>query len=496
MLAVFGLVETVRVDEQRAVLDGIDLFPLEHQARQHADGEVGLHLEEVSAVLSSANHGRVVACVAEGKMTGGQIHQAHEEGHKHIGLVLLSGEGIVHMAADIGRKQLLAGQSTEQTRDLGHKQGGRHTLSAHVSHAEVQGVVRKQITVQVSTYFLGRIHRGKHIQALAVREHAGQHRHLDAGGHVELTLQRCLLGRGGLELLDIVHQRLLHIAKRLAQLANLIHAAKVRQLRLELTGGYGFGLVGQSPQRLQFPRNDADEEEQHQEQAHRHNGQGRGAKAGETLEDITFRAFDGHTPAGNTQGLIEHIAVLAVEAKLRHAFLSALHGVSQRGEGRIGLLHGGREDGLLEEFVFVGVDKVSTALTHHDTVRVGIGLDGRNGLGQPVERKAGVKGSHVLTLAVDQGLAVGSHHLLMARGGIQLHVRLCPRGFIQELGHQVPVHIEILVGVRSSLRGAEGIRVVSGIGRKIPPVLLEIIGLKSNGAGSEIRIVDQHAPAV
>ena len=85
---------------------------------------------------------------------------------------------------------------------------------------------------------------------------------------MQVAFYRCLLRCGNLQFVDIFDERLLHIAKRLAQLPDFIDAFEIWQLGIELARGDSLSLLRQDMQRLQLARYDADEEEEHQQQTH------------------------------------------------------------------------------------------------------------------------------------------------------------------------------------------------------------------------------------
>ena len=94
------------------------------------------------------------------------------------------------------------------------------------------------------------------------------------------------------------------------------------------------------------------------------------------------------------------------------------------------------------------------------------------------------------------GLTVAGHHLAGVRRHIKIHVRLRPAGVIQQLWHEIPVGIEILVVVATALYGTESITDMFGIGREITSLLLKIIRFEGDRAVVEVGIVEQHATTV
>ena len=384
VVTVLGLVQSVGIEEQRAAFDGINLLTLVDQTGNDADGDVRANLEHLTVQLAAANDGRVVAGIAIAQAAADKVDQSDEQRDKHVRGILVARQSVVHACTDFFRRHLLGGQCAEQPRGLRHEQRGGNTLAAHVAQTEIEAVARQQIAVQVAADLLGRSHRGIHVESLAVGEHAGQHRHLDVAGYVQLTLYRRLLRRSFLQFFNIVHQRLLHVTERLAQLADLVGTPVVRQFRVEMPGGDSLCLLRQPLQGFQLAGDDTNEEHQHQQQSHRHDRHDRSPQAVETSEDVALRTDDGHAPPRRTEGFVEHIAVLPVDVQLPHAFLAALHGMTQGGLCRVGLFQRLGEDGLVEQLRGVRVHEIGATMSDHDAVRIGIGLHRRNGLRQPV----------------------------------------------------------------------------------------------------------------
>ena len=256
-------------------------------------------------------------------------------------------------------------------------------LAGHVADAEEELLVADVEVEEVAADFLGGRQRGVEQHAVLVvagGELLGEHAHLDVAGNAQVALDGGLLGRGGLELLDVLDERLLHVAEGLAELSDLVDALELGQRGVELSGGDGLGFLGQSAQGLQLAGDDADEEVEHEEQSDDDDGHDGLAQAVEAAEDVALRTDDGHGAAGIAEGLVEHVAVLAVDVHVLDALLAALHGVAQGDLCGVFLLHATREDGLAGNLHGVGVDEVGTAAAYHDAVAVGVGLDAGDGL--------------------------------------------------------------------------------------------------------------------
>ena len=122
---------------------------------------------------------------------------------------------------------------------------------------------------------------------------------------------------------------MLHIAERLAQLADFIDTSVIRQSLVEMSFGDCAGLMGKLFQRLQLFADDAHKDEQHQQQAEHHDSDDDAFQAGIAAEYVAFRADDGHAPSGIAERPEEYIAVGTVDEELAHTFFSPEHRVSE-----------------------------------------------------------------------------------------------------------------------------------------------------------------------
>ena len=243
VIGILSLVQSVCVDEEHAALDAVDLLALVLEFREYADGHVGNHLHEFTGVLISYDR-PVMTRVTEVEVSRLEIHQSEEEGDKHTSGITV-GEGFVHTDAYLGRHHALRCQCAEEARGLSHEERGRYALAADIADAEVEFVPLKEVAVEVAAHFLGWRHRGIHVETIPLGESAGHHTHLDLTGNTQFTINALLGGCGILQLIDIVYQRMLHIAKRLGQVAYLVDTSVVRQVLVELSGSDDFRLAGQ-----------------------------------------------------------------------------------------------------------------------------------------------------------------------------------------------------------------------------------------------------------
>ena len=75
---------------------------------------------------------------------------------------------------------------------------------------------------------LGRRHAGIEVDMLQFWKFRGHHGQLDASGDAEFALHGGFLGCGGLELVDVFRQRLLHVGKGIAQLTDFVVVPEFR----------------------------------------------------------------------------------------------------------------------------------------------------------------------------------------------------------------------------------------------------------------------------
>ena len=207
------------------------VFPVGHET--YGDIAVARQFAYASAYQQRG----IMAGIAVEQKTGGQVEHTHEERHEHVHLVHV-GNRLVDGLHDVVGQRLMGRHGAEGRTRHRHEERGGSTLARHVADAEEQLVVAEIEVEQVATYLLGRCQRGKELHVVAVvlrRELLGQHTHLDVTGNTEVALYRGLLGGGGLQLVDVFHQRLLHIPERLAQLAYLVSTLEVGQHGIKLS---------------------------------------------------------------------------------------------------------------------------------------------------------------------------------------------------------------------------------------------------------------------
>ena len=147
------------------------------------------------------------------------------------------------------------------------------------------------------------------------------------------------------------------------------------------------------------------------------------------------------------------------------------------------------KDGLTGDLCRIGMYEIGTAPANHDTVRMGIRLDGRDSLGEPVQGEACVNNTDYLTITVFDRLTVTGNHLAGIGLHIIVHIRFRPARVVKKYRHKIPVSEEILVRVIATLYGTNRVTIALGIGREVTSPVLEIVRFKGNGAVVEIRVV-------
>ena len=140
--------------------------------------------------------------------------------------------------------------------------------------------------------------------------------------------------------------------------------------------------------------------------------------------------------------------------------------------------------------------EVSTSTPYHDAIGVRIGFGGRAGPREPADRQARVDDTHLVSMLILDGLTIAGHHIAGILRRVEVHVGIGPARLVEQHGHQIPFHIEILVAVVATLYGLDAVTVDFGIRREIPAPFLEIIRFEGDRAVVEVGVVLQHAPAI
>ena len=341
-----------------------------------------------------------------------------------------------------------------------HEERGGHTFAADITDTEEEFVVAEEEIKQVAAHRFGRCQRGIDLHIVTVvfsGEHLGQHTHLYAVGNAEVTLDGGILGGRPLQFLDILHERVLHITKRVTQLSYLIRTVEIRQRRFKLSRGDSLRLLRQTAQGVKFAGDDANKEIEHQQQTDTDNHNDGAVETRHIAEDVALGADDGHRTASMAEGLIEHQRFLSVDHHVLHALLTALHSMTQGGHRRVGMLNAFGKDRLVEHLRGVRMHEVSTATTDHHTVGVGIRLHGGDRLCQFVERDVGGDNTVEIPLIILERTAVRGDNLItkqvVGRHGSDINIGVGPTGPVEQFTHQIPIHVKVLIVVVSFLLG-------------------------------------------
>ena len=286
---------------------------------------------------------------------------------------------------------------------------------------------------------------------------------------------------------------MLHSGKGTGQLTDFVGALEVWQPGIELTGSNRLSTLCQLVQRTELAGDDADEDVEHQQQTCTDNSYHGTAHTVEAAKDVFLGTDDSHRATRLAKGFVEDVAVVAVNVHVLHALLAALHGMSQSRHRCVGVLDSLSKDGLTCNLACVRVYNIDAATAYHDAVGMGIGLHIGDGLRKPVQRKAGVDDANLPALLVIDSLAVAGHHLGRVGVCVVIHVWLGPARTFAQHGHQIPVHVEILIVIVAALYGAGAVTVVFRICREVAAFVLEVVRLEGNGAVVEVRVVQQHS---
>ena len=196
-----------------------------------AHRERTLNRQEVGFAVDQ--DGWLVTGITVMQFTGCQVEDADEESDEHTGLVVLT-QIMVHPRDNAVGGAIIGGIGAEQAHGLRHGEGGRYTLATHITDTEIELVVAYEEIVEVAADSLGGGHRGVDLEIVAFREYGGHHRQLDVSGDIQLTLDGSLLCRGSFELVDILRERLLHVAEGIVQLTDLVVMLQFWQRVLEV----------------------------------------------------------------------------------------------------------------------------------------------------------------------------------------------------------------------------------------------------------------------
>ena len=473
MIGILRLVQSVGIDQQRDAADILQHMARENVARSDSKRHVGFPFEERGFPVGTKERGRIVTAVAETHFPGFQVDDSDEHGDEHQ-LLVIRGEGFIQFPRDFrDGRSLLNGHAKDRARH-GHQQTRRDSLSTHVTDAEVQLPVLNGKVIQVSAHLFRRNHLTGHVDPYLdrrghlsididvhlLRELPGNQAPLDIPRHLELALDALPFGRRTLEFVDIRDQGRLHVGEGTVQGADFVLAGRFRKDRIKMAAGDVPGLDGQVAERFEGLPDHPEAYEEHQDQPQETDAENDHPEPLEGSENIPFRAHDPHAPARGFERGVEDVASLPVDLEGPHPLFKIHHGPSQGFHGRRLTGQGFRENGLIEEYVRIGMHEESSAPAQKDDVGVRIRLDGGERLRQPLEGDVQGDGADIGAVSCGKGLAVGDEHLvLQVRVVILLPVavRLGPAGLVQQFGKLVPAQVPVLVIVAAFLDGRDGI---------------------------------------
>ena len=143
-------------------------------------------------ILATTDYRRIMAGIAEVEMTIIHVQHANPHGDEHAVDVIIASKLGIHVFAYLGWHQTLVSHSAEKARGLSHEERSGNSLTTYIAYGKVEHIATNHIAVEVASNLLGGSHRGVHVEALAVRELVGYHRHLDVARNLQLALDTIL----------------------------------------------------------------------------------------------------------------------------------------------------------------------------------------------------------------------------------------------------------------------------------------------------------------
>ena len=161
------------------------------------------------------------------------------------------------------------------------------------------------------------------------REYLGYHAHLYVVGDAQFALDALLVGSGGLEFLDIVNERVLHVAEGMAEQGNLVVALAHRYLVVEIAMGYDICRACELFERMHTGADDEYAHHHHEEYSHSHHDDEQPLESVVAAEDVAFGTNDADAPSHALEWSIENVGVVAscdiLATNRHHASLAACH---------------------------------------------------------------------------------------------------------------------------------------------------------------------------
>ena len=162
--------QAVGIEEEGVTVGEVHLLLHVCVAQRDADRKVRLYLHRVHFCFLAADDQRcVMPGVAVTQLASLEVEDTDKEGDEHI-LVVLLGEGVVHLDEYLVRLLHMRRDRTEERADGCHHQRSRHTFAADVADAEEEFVVTDVEVIEVAAYLLGGTYHAVDIQIRTVRK--------------------------------------------------------------------------------------------------------------------------------------------------------------------------------------------------------------------------------------------------------------------------------------------------------------------------------------
>ena len=315
-----------------------------------------------------------------------------------------------------------------------HHQRRGGSLAAHVTDGEVHHVVvTHHKVVQVAAHLLG----GHQLGVQHRRKVAAKHAHLYVAGHAQLALHAVVGRRGGLELLYVVGERLLHVGERVAQGEHLVVALHLGQRHIEVAAAHALRRHRQVGDGAHHAAHYQVAQHKEYQQAGQTYEEQQVEHAVGVLQHVGVEAHYHRRPAG-THGLVGHVHGAAPFAQALHAVVAAQHTVEPVARRRVGLhalLH-------VEGNKAVGGRQRAAVGTQDGDKRPLVGLHLLGDVVQPLHRHVGRHNGEHSPYAVLQRVAVGRHLQVAAALVV---VGVAPVGLAGLVGHAEPLHVVVVV---------------------------------------------------
>ena len=252
-------------------------------------------------------------------------------------------------------------RSPEQTTGDGHNERGGDTLSRHVADDEVELLILDEEVVEVAPHLLGRYKTSSQCEVVTLgkgREYLGNHPHLYALRDAQLALDAFPIGRGRLELVDVLHQRVLQIFERVVQFLEFIPGAYLWQLGRKVSMGYLLGHVGELLDGGYHLADAVVAEGNHEQQGDEAQDNEYAAQQHDIGIEFTAGTHYGYCPLSGLYGGVEDEILVATHIAQHLAGHTAQDVALHLPQRLTGVAIGRGEDGLVEDEFSVGMHDV------------------------------------------------------------------------------------------------------------------------------------------